>query len=184
MSNPIIAVQSMNSLQIAELVESRHDSVKRTIERLVEQEVIACPPMVDVQETKGNSRNYTTASYLFTGEQGKLDSVTVVAQLCPQFTARMVQRWQELEKLIAQTDYQALKIQNQTLKTHIIKQNPHYRTIKLMYDIGLDNPKIAGATGLSRSTIEKRLVTMRRLGLIAITRGTAQLHQPILEVSP
>ena len=80
--------QTMNSLQIAELVQSRHDSVKRTIERLVEQEIIACPPMVDVQENKGNSRNYTTQAYFFSGEQGKLDSITVAAQLCPPFYRR------------------------------------------------------------------------------------------------
>ncbi len=91
----------MNSLEIAELVQSRHDSVKRTIERLADQEVIAQPPMVDVQEVKGNSRQYITKSYLFTGEQGKLDSITVVAQLCPHFTARMVKRWQELEQQVA-----------------------------------------------------------------------------------
>ena len=90
--------QHMNSLQIAELVQSRHDSVKRTIERLVEQEIIACPPMVDVQENKGNSRNYTTQTYFFSGEQGKLDSITVAAQLCPRFTAAIVKRWQELEQ--------------------------------------------------------------------------------------
>lgn len=31
------------------------------------------------------------------GEQGKRDSIVVVAQLCPEFTARLVDRWQELE---------------------------------------------------------------------------------------
>lgn len=35
--------------------------------------------------------------YVFTGEQGKLDSITVVAQLCPEFTAALVKRWYELE---------------------------------------------------------------------------------------
>ncbi|MGL9734753.1 MAG: hypothetical protein ACR5LF_00365 [Symbiopectobacterium sp.] len=44
------------------------------------------------------------------GEQGKRDSIIVVAQLCPEFTARLcpeftarlVDRWQELEKLAGQ----------------------------------------------------------------------------------
>jgi hypothetical protein len=35
--------------------------------------------------------------YRFTGEQGKRDSIVVVAQLSPEFTARLVDRWQELE---------------------------------------------------------------------------------------
>jgi len=88
---------SINSREIAELVESRHDSVKRTIERLANQNVIAHPPTVDVQETGGNNRTYTTTAYLFTGEQGKRDSIVIVAQLSPEFTARLVDRWQELE---------------------------------------------------------------------------------------
>ncbi|MDP1165211.1 phage regulatory protein/antirepressor Ant, partial [Klebsiella pneumoniae] len=39
--------------------------------------------------------------YVFSGEQGKRDSIIVVAQLCPEFTARLVDRWQELEAQIA-----------------------------------------------------------------------------------
>ena len=88
---------AMSSQEIADLVESRHDSVKRTIERLANQGVIAQPPLVDVQETGGNNRTYTTQVCVFSGEQGKRDSIIVVAQLSPEFTARLVDRWQELE---------------------------------------------------------------------------------------
>ncbi len=91
------AVQSMNSLQIAKLVQSRHDSVKRTIERLADQEAIQLPPLVDT-----NKNGIVTKVYIFSGEQGKLDSITVVAQLCPLFTAQIVKRWQELETQVAQ----------------------------------------------------------------------------------
>lgn len=95
---------TMTSLEIAELVGSRHDSVKRTIERLAAidektgEPVIALPPLVDVQETGGNNRTYVTQAFVFSGEQGRLDSITVVAQLSATFTARMVKRWDELEK--------------------------------------------------------------------------------------
>ena len=37
----------------------------------------------------------------FPGEQGKRDSIVVVAQLSPEFTARLVDRWQELEAQVA-----------------------------------------------------------------------------------
>ena len=40
--------------------------------------------------------------YVFEGEQGKRDSIIVVAQNCPEFTARLVDRWQELEKQVQQ----------------------------------------------------------------------------------
>src|SRR5690625_706308 len=84
---------TMTSQDIAALVESRHDSVRRTIERLVERGVIALPPMVE-KPTDGRPSKV----YVFVGEQGKRDSIVVVAQLSPEFTARLVDRWQELEK--------------------------------------------------------------------------------------
>nr|EKW0782301.1 phage antirepressor KilAC domain-containing protein [Klebsiella michiganensis] len=37
------------------------------------------------------------SGYLFRGEKGKRDSIIVVAQLSPEFTARLVDRWNELE---------------------------------------------------------------------------------------
>ena len=87
----------MTSLEIAELVEKRHDNVKRTIENLVKQAVIASP-QVEEKPTAGRPSTF----YVFSGEQGKRDSIIVVAQLCPEFTARLVDRWQELEAQVAQ----------------------------------------------------------------------------------
>lgn len=84
---------SMTSREIAELVESRHDNVKISIERLAERGVITLPALQDVSNKVGQS----IKEYLFRGEKGKRDSIIVVAQLCPEFTARLVDRWQELE---------------------------------------------------------------------------------------
>ncbi|WP_151817385.1 phage antirepressor KilAC domain-containing protein [Acinetobacter ursingii] len=88
--------QSMTSLEIAELCQKRHDNVKRLIENLINQQVIACP-QIEVVQKEANNRIYDVEVYVFTGEQGKLDSITVVAQLCPEFTAALVKRWYELE---------------------------------------------------------------------------------------
>ncbi|MDA5609350.1 hypothetical protein NM939_12925, partial [Pasteurella multocida] len=41
------ATLTMTSREIADLVEARHDSVKRTIDRLVLRGVIVRPPLVD-----------------------------------------------------------------------------------------------------------------------------------------
>ncbi|WP_180122953.1 phage antirepressor KilAC domain-containing protein [Acinetobacter sp. YH12086] len=86
----------MISLEISELVQSRHDDVKRSIDRLIERGVIARPPMA-VVEKEANSRIYKIEVYVFSGEQGRMDSITVVAQLSPEFTAALVKRWYELE---------------------------------------------------------------------------------------
>ena len=86
------AAMRMNSVEIADMVEKRHDNVKRTIESLAEQGVISFP-QIEEKPTAGRPLQF----YVFEGEKGKRDSIVVVAQLSPQFTARLVDRWQELE---------------------------------------------------------------------------------------
>ena len=81
---------TMSSREIADLVESRHDSVKRAIDRLAERGVIDVPPMVEYLDSLGRpAKEYRI---------GKRDSFVAVAQLSPEFTARLVDRWQELEQ--------------------------------------------------------------------------------------
>lgn len=96
-----LQTQSMNSLEISKLVEKRHSNVKRTIETLISNNIIQKP---QIEFSKNiNNLGFTVKSeiYIFTGEQGKRDSIIVVAQLCPEFTARLVDRWQELEAQVA-----------------------------------------------------------------------------------
>lgn len=87
----------MTSLEIAELVESRHADVKRSIERLAEKGVIRLPPLAFSENINNLGFKVNQDYYLFKGERGKRDSIIVIAQLCPKFTARLVDRWQELE---------------------------------------------------------------------------------------
>lgn len=84
------AAPTMSSREIAELVESRHDVVKLSIERLAKSGVISQPPLVDGPKS---ANGVVERHYLV----GKRDSYIVVAQLSPEFTARLVDRWQELE---------------------------------------------------------------------------------------
>lgn len=88
---------SITSLDISELVQSELRAVNLSIERLAKRGVIQLPPMVKVENKQSLSPNKYASVYIFSGEQGKLDSITVVAQLCPEFTAALVKRWYELE---------------------------------------------------------------------------------------
>ena len=88
---------TMSSREMAELTEKRHDSVKRTIETLAENGVITQPQIVDEQSTDSMGRMRTTQVY----NLDKRSSIIVVAQLSPEFTARLVDRWQELESIVA-----------------------------------------------------------------------------------
>jgi phage regulator Rha-like protein len=89
------AEPTMSSREIAELLGSRHDDVKRSIERLAERGVITLPPLAEVSNPGLGPR--TIKEY----RVGKRDSYVIVAQLSPEFTARLVDRWQELEQTVA-----------------------------------------------------------------------------------
>lgn len=96
---------TMTSQEISELVESRHDNVKRTIERLANSGAIQLPPMEEVRNHLGQAVSVYQLC--------KRDSYVVVAQLSPEFTARLVDRWQELEQaqpVIPQTLPEALRL--------------------------------------------------------------------------
>lgn len=94
----VIDAVSMNSLEISEMLGSRHDNVRVSIERLANSGVIQLPSLQEVKQEQSLSPNNKSKVYVFSGEQGKRDSIIVVAQLSPEFTARIVDRWMELER--------------------------------------------------------------------------------------
>ncbi|WP_180980989.1 phage antirepressor KilAC domain-containing protein [Pseudovibrio exalbescens] len=83
----------MSSREIAELLEMRHDNVCTSMKRLQKRELIQCSTALE--EKHGDGRP-ATVYYV-----NKRDSYVVVAQLSPEFTARLVDRWQELEEQAA-----------------------------------------------------------------------------------
>ena len=79
---------TMTSREIADLVGKQHSNIKISADRLSEKGVIGT---LAVQEFTHNGNKYT--EYML----NKRDSLILVAQNCPEFTARIVDRWQELE---------------------------------------------------------------------------------------
>jgi phage antirepressor YoqD-like protein len=100
-------VETMSSLQIAEVVKSRHDKVIQSIDRCVNRGVISLPPMGVVKLQRERRLESVNVYHL-----NKRSSYIVVAQLSPEFTAQLVDYWQdrEAEKApkIPQTYAQAL----------------------------------------------------------------------------
>lgn len=74
---------TISHVQLSELTGKRQDSVKRTIEGLSKSSVITFTQTVE----KGNGRPLT----VFTVSER--DSYIVVAQLCPEYTAKLVDHW-------------------------------------------------------------------------------------------
>ncbi|ENA3934381.1 phage antirepressor KilAC domain-containing protein [Escherichia coli] len=107
------SIIKMTSIEIAELVGSRPDNVKISIERLAESGVIQLPALQVFEKINNLGLRCSVEAYVFEGEQGKRDSIIVVAQLSPEFTARLVDRWRELEGATAkipQTFSEALRL--------------------------------------------------------------------------
>jgi len=144
---------TMSSREIAELVESRHDSVKRAVERLAEKGVIIQPPTVDEQDTDAMGRSRTTSVY----HLEKRDSFVVVAQLSPEFTARVVDRWQELEEEKATGGFRI----PQTLGDALQLAADQARQIEVMRDDVSAFEKLAKADGSLTTTEAAKNLGMR-----------------------
>jgi phage regulator Rha-like protein len=98
MNELIYGELTMSSQEISEVVGSRHDSVKRTMETLKDKGLITFTQTVE----KGLGRPVTLYHV------NKRSSYIVVAQLSPEFTAALVDRWQELENVVAHSSAPAL----------------------------------------------------------------------------
>ena len=165
---------TMTSQEIAELVDSRHDSVKRTIERLIEGGVITSPPLVE-KPTAGRPATH----YVFSGDVGKRDSIVVVAQLSPVFTARLVDRWRELEQrlqisaaadlsdrvnaslLLVESMRRTLNLSNSSAIGAYQKIEQHFGLPPMTPTYAIDAPSDA-VDGSSRTTAALRTLLQRR----------------------
>jgi phage antirepressor YoqD-like protein len=78
---------TMSSREIAMLLGKSHSNIKISAERLAEKGTIA------LQGSHFEHRGNTYNEWLL----NKRDSLILVAQNCPEFTAAIVDRWQELE---------------------------------------------------------------------------------------
>ncbi|MET3053433.1 hypothetical protein ABXV19_16745 [Pseudomonas alkylphenolica] len=74
------------------LLGSQHSNLKTSIERLVDRGVIEAPALQELRSSSGQLNK----DYVFSDPQGKRDSIIVVAQNSPEFTAKPVERWHEL----------------------------------------------------------------------------------------
>jgi phage regulator Rha-like protein len=80
---------TMSSREIAELTGKRHDNVMRTIRDLIDGQILTPQIEESTFEHVGNSYKCFLLN--------KRDSLVTVARLSPEFTAAVVDRWQELE---------------------------------------------------------------------------------------
>lgn len=90
MNQLTVPVLTMSSRDIAELTGKEHKNVVRTIKDLISAEILDAQLEPLKFEYRGQWFDYY--------ELSKRDSFVVVARLSPEFTAHIVDRWQELEQ--------------------------------------------------------------------------------------
>lgn len=177
-SLPVVAVRgggggrvpTMTSREIAELANKRHDNVRRTIESLAKQGVIELPQFEGVKNHLGQ----TVGEYVFSGEGGKRDSIVVIAQLSPEFTARLVDRWRQLETALRSGGASA-------------RRDPRIAEIResrLTMNQNLRLGRMAGLTGnqllLSANRATVALTGVDRLHLMGVTHMDAPQNEALL----
>lgn len=93
--NQLISSQemTMGTREIAEMLGKEHSNIKISAERLYSKGVLLT---LAAQGFEHNGNNYTEYRL------NKRDCLILVAQNCPEFTAAIVDRWQELESASAQ----------------------------------------------------------------------------------
>lgn len=166
---------TMSSREIAELVESRHDNVKRAIERLAERGVIDVPPMEEYPDTLGRK----AAEYRI----GKRDSYVIVAQLCPEFTARLVDRWQVLEAAVHSGPTFSGNSEKGRPSVHIAVA----REARLQYRMFREMLKDLNIKGNQAVLAANRATVMTTgfdaMGALGITHAKAEVNEPDLRPS-
>lgn len=157
---------NMSSREIAHVVESRHDNVKRTMESLRARGLIA------FTQTEEKTIGRPAAVYWV----DKRDSYVVVAQLSPEFTARLVDRWQELEERAALPSWarnlsQAARIALEDLSAQVEHYKDETTRLNSVCNDLAENLK-AGLTpvefcrmlnGVNLNRVQPLLVTRKRL---------------------
>ncbi len=83
---------TMSSVEIAELTGKRHDNVMRKAKELAEKGIITSPQIEELFTVGNGAKNSRTIYRL-----NKTESLNLVANLSPEFTARIIDRWQALE---------------------------------------------------------------------------------------
>ncbi|MEW5290326.1 hypothetical protein ABW286_14225 [Erwinia papayae] len=133
---------AMTHKEIADLVHSRPDNVKVSIERLAERGVIRLPAMQEIEEINNLGLPVKREYYQFEGVEGKRDSIVVVAQLSPEFTAQLVDHWRELEEEVSrlkndtQPATQEISMNNDLLSlARVVAEATASATMKAVIDV-------------------------------------------------
>lgn len=88
----------MTLREIADYIGVRFGNLEVSMNRLAARGVIRLPATQNFEKINNLGHTVTVKDYVFTGEQGRLDSIVLIAQNVPEMTKKLVERWDQLEK--------------------------------------------------------------------------------------
>ena len=152
------AVVSMDSREIAELTGKEHKNVLRIIRDLIADRILAA----QIEPLKFEYRGQWFDYY----ELNKRDSIVVVARLSPEFTAAVVDRWQELETQLHQLESEKVKdLERRNLQLiHDLSDNISHIASSMNAIKAAENEVKAMKARMS-DYIEDRVVDLRELAM-------------------
>lgn len=152
-------VKTMSSREIAIMTDKQHSKVMRTIEDLLDKGVAKMATLTPyVNEQNGQSYNEYRLD--------KRDSLVLVARLSPEFTAAIVDRWQELEAnqspVIPQTLSEALQLAaDQAKQLELAAPKVEYHDKVLSSDNGLLTTELASEFNMSAIKLNRLLKDLK-----------------------
>jgi phage regulator Rha-like protein len=151
-------IKTMSSREISELTGSRHDAVRKSARRLEADQILTSPLAESAFFIRGNAHQEFHFS--------KRDSLVLVARLSPEFTAAIVDRWQELEAnqapQIPQNFAQALQLAaDQAKQLEIAAPKLEYHDKVLASTNGLTTTEIASEFNMSAIKLNRLLCDLK-----------------------
>jgi phage regulator Rha-like protein len=154
-------IKTMSSREISELTGSRHDAVRKSARRLEADQILTSPLAESVFFIRGNGHQEFHFS--------KRDSLVLVARLSPEFTAAIIDRWQELENnqtpqvpQIPQNFAQALQLAaDQAKQLEIAAPKLEYHDKVLASTNGLTTTEIASELNMSAIKLNRLLSDLK-----------------------
>lgn len=171
--------QTMSSREIAELTGKRHDNVMRTIRDLIADQILTPQIEESTFEHVGNAYKCFLLN--------KRDSLVTVARLSPEFTAAVVDRWQELEAKQGPREPTRLELAQWVIETETrLLESQQQLAVALPKAIALD--RIADTESLFTIREAAKTIKIKERDLVALLlnrgwayRDTRSVMQPYAE---
>ncbi|ENP5772975.1 hypothetical protein ACDX63_003611 [Salmonella enterica] len=163
-------VARMTLREISEMISVRFDNLEVSMKRLAEKGVIRLPAMQNLEKINNLGFTITVKDYVFEGEQGRLDSIVLIAQNVPEFTRKLVDRWDYLEKQIQKTPANPYANFEETdwIELALEEKRKNKKLVELHIRKSVDSHSMSRLLGEKRGSmlVQKALTALKDAGYI------------------